>query len=55
VGCGVLGVTAGMGAWLVTIVGSGITLALLVFGGPLESWLERLIGGQRSDSEPDND
>lgn len=51
----VLGVTAGMGAWLVTIVGSGITLALLVFGGPLERWLERLIGGHRSSSEPDND
>jgi putative Mg2+ transporter-C (MgtC) family protein len=52
----VLGVTAGMGAWLVTIIGSGITLVLLVFGGRLESWLERLIVGRRTnDKEPQND
>ena len=52
----VLGVTAGMGAWLVTIIGSGLTLALLVFGGRLEARLERLIVGPRTnDREPQND
>ena len=52
----VLGVTAGMGAWLVTIIGSGLTLALLVFGGRLEARLERLIVGPRiNDREPQND
>ena len=52
----VLGVTAGMGAWLVTVMGSGLTLVLLVFGGRIETWLERLIVGRRTnDQEPQND
>lgn len=41
-----LGVSAGMGAWLITVVGSGLTLLLLVVGGPLEQFLERLIKGR---------
>jgi putative Mg2+ transporter-C (MgtC) family protein len=52
----VLGVTAGMGAWLVTVMGSGLTLVLLVFGGRIEARLERLIVGRRTnDQEPQND
>ena len=52
----VLGITSGVGAWLVTIVGSALTLALLVFGGPLERWLERLLRGpEASIREKQND
>jgi putative Mg2+ transporter-C (MgtC) family protein len=52
----VLGVTAGMGAWLVTVMGSGLTLVLLVFGGRIEARLERLIVGRRTNErEPQND
>ena len=39
-----LGVAAALGAWVVTIAGSGLSLALLVLGRPLERWLERLLG-----------
>jgi putative Mg2+ transporter-C (MgtC) family protein len=46
----VLGITSGVGAWLVTIIGSALTLALLVFGGPLERGLERLI--RRREASP---
>lgn len=46
----VLGITSGVGAWLVTIMGSALTLALLVFGGPLERGLERLI--RRREASP---
>ena len=48
-----LGVAAGLGAWLVTIVGSALTLLLLVFGGALERVLERLIKGTETAS-PDS-
>ena len=41
-----VGVAAGTGAWLVTVLGSAVTLLLLRFGGPLERWLERLIRGK---------
>ncbi|HEV2559051.1 MAG TPA: MgtC/SapB family protein [Microvirga sp.] len=41
-----LGVAAGIGAWAVIIAGSGFALALLVFGGPLERVLERVIRGR---------
>ena len=52
----VLGITAGMGAWVITIAGSGVTLFLLVLGLPLERWLERVIVGERADDEgPSND
>jgi putative Mg2+ transporter-C (MgtC) family protein len=51
-----LGITAGIGAWLVTIVGSAITLLLLTLGGPLERILEKLILGHPvSNDEPRDD
>jgi putative Mg2+ transporter-C (MgtC) family protein len=37
-----LGVTAGLGAWFITIVGNAIALTLLVFGRALEGCLESL-------------
>lgn len=46
-----LGVASGVGAWLVIVLGSALTLMLLVWGGPLERVLERLIKGQ-DDREP---
>jgi putative Mg2+ transporter-C (MgtC) family protein len=52
----VLGITAGMGASVITIAGSGLTLFLLVLGLPLERWLERVIVGPKADDEgPPND
>ncbi len=47
-----LGVAAALGAWVVTIAGSGLSLALLVLGGPLERGLERLLG-RREDAKKD--
>lgn len=46
-----LGVASGVGAWLVIVLGSALTLMLLVWGGPLERVLERLIKGQ-DDGKP---
>lgn len=43
----VLGCSAGMGAWAVTLTGTGIALALLIAGQPLE----RLFGGGHPDEE----
>jgi putative Mg2+ transporter-C (MgtC) family protein len=52
----VLGITAGMGAWVVTIAGSAVTLFLLVIGLKLEAWLERMIVGHTTNDEgPPND
>ena len=39
------GVTAGLGAWFITIAGNVIALSLLVFGKPLEHALGRILGG----------
>jgi putative Mg2+ transporter-C (MgtC) family protein len=51
-----LGVAAGLGAWAITIAGSGLTLALLVLGGPLEQRLERMIKGREpSTGKPADD
>jgi putative Mg2+ transporter-C (MgtC) family protein len=52
----VLGITAGMGAWVITIAGSAVTLFLLVIGLKLEAWLERIIVGHTTNDEgPPND
>lgn len=40
-----LGVTAGLGAWFITIAGTVMTLLVLILGKPLESWLTRLFRG----------
>jgi len=45
-----LGVTAGLGAWFITIVGNALALSLLVFGKPLERVLHRLLGDERARS-----
>ncbi len=42
-----LGVTAGLGAWFITIVGNGLALTLLIFGKPFERALNKCLGGQR--------
>ncbi|MCB5176799.1 MgtC/SapB family protein [Microvirga lenta] len=46
-----LGVTAGVGAWFITIVGNGLALTLLVFGKPAERWLNSLFGGRHESAE----
>lgn len=54
-----LGVTAGLGAWFITIAGNGIALSLLVFGKSLEGALSSFLGGDHngitaaSDREPE--
>ena len=48
-----LGVTAGLGAWFITITGTLVTLFLLTFGKSIEEFLIRLFG--RSDSAADDD
>ncbi len=47
-----LGVTAGLGAWFITIAGTVVTLFVLTFGKRLEDWLIRAFGGnQRSEAD----
>jgi putative Mg2+ transporter-C (MgtC) family protein len=41
-----LGVTAGLGAWFMTLAGTLMTLFLLTFGKPVEEWLTRLFTGR---------
>lgn len=50
-----LGIAAGLGAWLILVVGTIIALVLLVAGLPLEAWLERLITGASRSSEKRED
>ncbi len=52
-----LGVTAGLGAWFITIAGNGIALVLLVWGKPLERAFGRFLGGSRipeSEAQPES-
>jgi putative Mg2+ transporter-C (MgtC) family protein len=46
-----LGVTAGVGAWFITIVGNGLALSLLVFGKSVERSLNSLFGGRKESAE----
>jgi len=43
-----LGVTAGLGAWFITIAGTVVTLVVLTFGKRLEDRLIRVFGGSES-------
>lgn len=45
-----LGVTAGLGAWFITIAGTLVTLFVLTFGKRIEDWLVRIFG-EDQDSE----
>ena len=47
-----LGVTAGLGAWFITVVGTLVTLFLLTYGKRLEEFLIRIFG--RS-ADPDDE
>jgi len=46
-----LGVTAGLGAWFITITGTLVTLFLLTFGTRLERRLIRFFSAERSPAE----
>ncbi|MCB8821002.1 MgtC/SapB family protein [Microvirga rosea] len=48
-----LGITAGLGAWILTATGCAIALVLLVLGKPLELSANRLFGGT-SEEEPNS-
>ncbi len=49
-----LGVTAGLGAWFMTLAGTLMTLFLLTFGKRVEEWLTRLFtGGGKSAKDDD--
>jgi putative Mg2+ transporter-C (MgtC) family protein len=49
-----LGVTAGLGAWFITIAGTLMTLFLLTFGKPVEIWLTCLFTGRKNDVGDDD-
>jgi putative Mg2+ transporter-C (MgtC) family protein len=46
-----LGVTAGVGAWFITIAGNGLALGLLVFGKPVERTLNSFFGGRKENAD----
>ncbi|HST95184.1 MAG TPA: MgtC/SapB family protein, partial [Microvirga sp.] len=46
-----LGVTAGLGAWFITIAGNGLALGLLVFGKPVERRLNSFFGGRKENAD----
>jgi len=46
-----LGIACGLGAWLIAIAGSAITLILLVLGGPFERLIHTLRTGERLDGD----
>ncbi|WP_245435367.1 MgtC/SapB family protein [Microvirga calopogonii] len=48
-----LGVTAGLGAWFITIAGTLITLFMLTFGKRIEDWLVSIFGENKSADEDD--
>jgi putative Mg2+ transporter-C (MgtC) family protein len=49
------GVTAGMGAWFITVFGNGLSLLILVFGTRLEQRLNLFIGGRKSRDDDDSE
>ncbi len=49
-----IGVVCGLGHWRLVGIALGIALLLLMFGGPLERAVHRLLGGKSSDdTQPD--
>ncbi|MGO4571054.1 MgtC/SapB family protein [Microvirga sp. 2TAF3] len=50
----VLGITAGLGAWLITLTGIAIALILLIMGRPLENVLHRLLQGKQDEGKTDD-
>lgn len=49
-----LGVTAGLGAWFITVAGTVMTLAVLTFGKPLELLLTKVFAGKTKTSQEDD-
>lgn len=47
-----IGVVCGLGHWRLVGIALGIALLLLMFGGPLERAVHRLIGGKITDDTP---
>jgi putative Mg2+ transporter-C (MgtC) family protein len=50
-----LGVACGGGDWVVALLGLALTLAVLVFGGPIERAWERRLGADQSADRPDSE
>jgi putative Mg2+ transporter-C (MgtC) family protein len=48
-----LGITAGLGAWFITVAGTLVTLFLLTYGTRLERKLIRVFGGNKSVRDSD--
>jgi putative Mg2+ transporter-C (MgtC) family protein len=48
-----LGITAGLGAWFITLAGTLVTLFLLTYGTRLEARLIRVFGRSRNSDEDD--
>lgn len=49
-----LGVTAGLGAWFITFAGTAMSLLVLTFGKPIESFLTRLFAGREKTARDDD-
>ena len=50
-----LGIACGLGRWVPVVVGTLLTLAVLLFGGPLEDLVHRLRGRTSASREPPRD
>jgi putative Mg2+ transporter-C (MgtC) family protein len=50
-----LGIACGLGRWVTVVVGTVLTLAVLLLGGPLEDMVHRLRGRTGSSAEPGRD
>ncbi len=50
-----LGVTAGLGAWFITIAGTVVTLVLLTYGTPLERKLIRFFTGKPGPTDEESE
>jgi len=46
-----LGVTAGLGAWFITLAGTLVTLVLLTFGKKFEDWIVTIFGGNKNSDD----
>ena len=47
-----IGVLCAYGLWPIIVVAAALVLSLLSFGGPLEKWLHRQLGGDEDDKPP---
>jgi putative Mg2+ transporter-C (MgtC) family protein len=47
-----VGVICGAGQWRLVTIALALTFVVLIFGGPVERWLHRALGGRHGGSDP---